>query len=152
MADLKPDQRDGKRDMRRLLDFTRTGRWLTLTVDLAATPAERQTQQEDGKVRRAAQEKTVEKTTTGKATAENALPGNATAQETTAETRGATSPIGRLLEYTISGHWRAENATAAEPASDAEELQQLLDSTFFGLDVEEIPAEKWREIAPLFER
>lgn len=115
--------------MRRLLDFTRSGRWLTITAadilagggtpdsGAAATPSGPQA---------------------------DLTPGG--------EARPATGPIHRLMEYTICGHWRAAGGPPAPSHLSPQETQQLFDAAFFGVEVEEIPAEKWREIAPLFDR
>lgn len=127
--------------MRTLLDYTRTGRWKTIT---AAAPD----------------------------------PSNSEIAPHCAPP--ANVAIRRLLDFTRTGHWRtivAEPAgpvEAAEPATLAsapalgppfsrdaaaalatagsEETQQLIDDSFFGVDVHELPAEKWQEIAPLFPR
>jgi len=115
--------------MRRLLDYTHTGRWLTLVADPAAAQAD-----QDGC--RATDQQALERT-------------GAQAYQT----KGVpAAPIRRLLEYTISGHWRARDEAPLEPAASDDEQQLLCDAAFFGLEVKEIPAEKWREIAPLFRR
>jgi hypothetical protein len=114
--------------MRRLLDYTRSGRWLTLSVDAAPTGSgdNRATSRQIGE--------------------------RADSRIERAEEIQAPAAIRRLLEYTISGHWRSPGEAPLELAAGDEARQQLCDAAFFGLDVNEIPAEKWREIAPLFHR
>jgi hypothetical protein len=112
--------------MRKLLDYTNTGRWQTVMAGPA--PEESATAAPDTRV------------------------------------RPASLAIRRLLDYTRTGHWRTITVPAGGTASeladallarstDSGELaQQLSDDSFFGVDVHEIPAEKWPEIAPLFPR
>jgi hypothetical protein len=116
--------------MRCLLDYTRSGRWLTLTA--ADGPAVQPSPEEellvDPQTREPADEQAIR------------------AMDETF------SPAHRLLEYTISGHWRLPGEEPADAMSATEEQQRLADDAFFGLEVKEIPVEKWREIAPLFGR
>jgi len=115
--------------MRRLLEYTRTGRWMTLTA--AESPA----------VQAGPEEKLVD--------AKTCEPENQPAVQVQV---GVFSSARRLLEYTISGHWRIPGEDPSDAAPAVEERQFLADSAFFGLEVKEIPVEKWREIAPLFGR
>jgi len=124
--------------MRTILDYTRTGRWQTITAtenaatDIAATVVPR-------------------------------ISADACAQASSAQSSpqspaiaGPGSAIRRLLEFTRTGRWLA--LTAPVPMVPVRRMplsaeeQALVDAAFFGLDVEEIPAEKWQEIAPLFAR
>lgn len=118
--------------MKRLLDYTRSGRWLTIAAaDQAAVPDTQQPESE----------------TVGPLPdpARNTAAG-------AADTLPAAASIRRLLEYTICGHWRAPGDPPAPSHLSAIELQRLHDAAFFGVDVTEITAEKWREIAPFFDR
>ncbi|HEY4371365.1 MAG TPA: hypothetical protein VGN52_05555 [Burkholderiales bacterium] len=116
--------------MRRLLDFTRSGRWLTITAadSLAA---------QGGTADSCA-------ATTPSGPKVNLMPPE--------QARPATDSIRRLMEYTVCGHWHAAGDPPAPSHLNSQEMQQLFDATFFGVEVNEIPAEKWREIAPLFDR
>jgi len=112
--------------MRKLLDYTNTGRWQTVIAEPA--PAAPVTAARDTRV------------------------------------RPASLAIRRLLDYTRTGRWCTITVPAGGTASeladallarstDSGELaQQMNDASFFGVDVHEIPAEKWLEIAPLFPR
>lgn len=115
--------------MRRLLDYTRSGRWLMLSADPDAAPVQ-------GDEVRAMERQIRERPEIRIEHAED-IP---------------VAPIRRLFEYTISGHWRSPDQGPLELAAGDEARQQLCDDAFFGLEVKEIPAEKWREIAPLFHR
>ncbi|MDB5807050.1 MAG: hypothetical protein JWN73_4372 [Betaproteobacteria bacterium] len=115
--------------MRRLLDYTRSGRWLTLNADPDAAPAR-------GDEGRSMERQISERPEIRIEHAED-IP---------------VAPIRRLFEYTISGRWRSPDQGTLESAASDEARQQLCDDAFFGLEVKEIPAEKWREIAPLFQR
>ena len=69
-----------------------------------------------------------------------------------AQQRPAAVAIKRLLDFTRTGHWRTLDAATGLPELEAADQAQLLDDSFFGVDVHEIPADKWPEIAPLFPR
>lgn len=124
--------------MRTILDYTRTGRWQTIAAnenaatDVAATAVPDISAEGSAKV-----------------FSPQASP-----------LAGPGSAIRRLLEFTRTGRWLALSVPAGAPALVVPlqkmplsvEEQALVDAAFFGLDVQEIPAEKWQEIAPLFAR
>ncbi|HEX4327204.1 MAG TPA: hypothetical protein VH105_10315 [Burkholderiales bacterium] len=116
--------------MRCLLDYTRSGRWLTLAAadGPAVQPGTEENLLADPQNRESSDEPAVR-----------------AADETF-------SPARRLLEYTISGHWRVPGEEPPDVVTATEEQQDFADDTLSGLEVREIPVEKWREIAPLFGR
>jgi hypothetical protein len=116
--------------MRCLLDYTLSGRWLTLAA--ADGPAVQPGPEENLRV-----------------DPQNREPSDEQSIRATGETF---SPARRLLEYTISGHWRIPGEEPSDVVSATEEQQDFADAALSGLEVKEIPAEKWREIAPLFGR
>lgn len=124
--------------MRTLLEYTRTGRWQTIAATESAA-------------------------TNTAATAVPEISADGSAQVSSAQSSplaGPGSAIRRLLEFTRTGRWLALSVPAATPGPVVPlqkmplsvEEQALVDAAFFGLDVQEIPAEKWQEIAPLFAR
>jgi len=115
--------------VRRLLDYTRTGRWLTHTVDTEAARAAA-----DGSL-------AMDRQSRERAGEYGDRPPDAPA-----------APIRRLFEHTICGHWRTQDLDPLQPAMSDEQRQQLCEVAFFGLAIREIPAEKWQEIVPLFRR